>query len=280
MAGVEWKGCKCKGATQAKGALLHSDKKERLKHGHGNPDIDLSKTVGNFSFYDMSYAQKCRKYDDAVASAKVKRKKTGENANTTMIGLCVYLPKALQDEDRYDPQIVHDWFMDAGKILEQRYGKYFVDIDVHVDEVHPYIHKDTKGWTWARVHGHASVIPAVCEDGEYYLSGKKFSSRKEINELNAALHEMSMQKYHVPFMDGGGKQPNMTIGKMKAESARLLMEKEKEVEARERAVETREKDLAYLIKRGREAGAEDVAQKAHEVTAKKRPLPRGYEDYE
>ncbi len=96
MAGVEWSGCKCKGGTEAKGKMLHFDKEQRLKHGHNNPDIDLSKTADNFSYYGRSFAQKCRKYDEQVESAKVKLQRTGKNANTTMIGLVIYLPKALQ----------------------------------------------------------------------------------------------------------------------------------------------------------------------------------------
>lgn len=53
MAGVEWSGCKCKGGTEAKGKMLHFDKEQRLKHGHNNPDIDLSKTADNFSYYGV-----------------------------------------------------------------------------------------------------------------------------------------------------------------------------------------------------------------------------------
>ncbi len=49
MAGVEWKGAKCKGGGQAKGVLRHTDKGERLKREHENPDIDRDKTEQNFS---------------------------------------------------------------------------------------------------------------------------------------------------------------------------------------------------------------------------------------
>lgn len=79
MAGVEWSACKCKGGTEAKGKMLLFDKEQRMKHGHDNPDIVLSKTPNNFSYYGRSYAQKCRQYDEQVGSAKVKRQSTGQN---------------------------------------------------------------------------------------------------------------------------------------------------------------------------------------------------------
>lgn len=233
MAGVEWSGCKCKGGTEAKGKMLHFDKEQRLKHGHNNPDIDLSKTVDNFSYYGRSFAQKCRKYDEQVESAKVKLQRTGKNANTTMIGLVIYLPKALQKDDEYDPQVVKAWFKDVGDILKARYGDDFLEMDVHVDEVHPYKDARTKEWEWSRVHGHAAIVPTVTEDGERFLNGKKFASRSAINSLNQAIHEMSVQKYHVPYIDGSGKKgKSASVPQLKARSAKLLMETEAEIEER------------------------------------------------
>ena len=233
MAGVEWSGCKCKGGTEAKGKMLHFDKEQRLKHGHNNPDIDLSKTSGNFSYYGLTYGQKCRKYDEQVASAKVKRQSAGQNKNTTMIGLVVYLPKGLQKDDAYDPQVVKAWFRDVGDILKARYGDDFLEMDVHVDEIHPYKEARTKEWEWSRVHGHAAIVPTVTEDGERYLNGKKFASRSAINSLNAAIHEMSVQKYHVPYIDGSGKKgKSASVPQLKAKSAQLLMEAEAELQER------------------------------------------------
>lgn len=240
MAGVEWSGCKCKGGTEAKGKMLHFDKEQRLKHGHNNPDIDLSKTADNFSYYGRSFAQKCRKYDEQVESAKVKLQRTGKNANTTMIGLVIYLPKALQKDDKYDPQVVRAWFKDVGDILKEKYGDDFLEMDVHVDEVHPYKEARTKEWEWSRIHGHAAIVPTVTEDGERYLNGKKFASRSAINSLNQAIHEMSVQKYHVPYIDGSGKKgKSASVPQLKAKSAQLLMEAEQDVAERERQLKER-----------------------------------------
>ncbi len=280
MAGVEWKGGKCKGGTQAKGALLHNDKKERLKREHNNPDIDLEKTPQNFSYRGLTYGQKCKRYDDQVASTKVKLQRTGKNTNVTMIGLVVYLPKGLQNEDQYDPETVRAWFKDVGDILDKRYGKDFIEMDVHVDEVHPYIDAKTKKWTWSLIHGHAAVIPTVTEDGERYLNGKKFASRTAINELNQAIHEMSMEKYHVPYMDGSGKKGNMSIGRCKHESAKLLMEREAEVaeqqrqnEAEKQALTERAERMDKLIQLGREASKEKASERVQESQKKERQLP-------
>ena len=245
MAGVQWTGNKCKGGTEAKAKLMHDDKEQRLLHEHDNPDIDIRKTPFNFSYRGLSYGQKCRRYDAQVASAKVKRQSSGKNANTTMMGLCVYLPKGLQEEDRYDPQRVKAWFKDVGDILKARYGDDFIEMDVHVDEVHPYQNAETGEWEWSRVHGHAAIIPTVMEDGERYLNGKKFASRAAINSLNQEIHKMSMQKYHVPYMDGSGKKGRATVTQLKARSAELLLETEKKQEqtALEQKKTGREQDL-------------------------------------
>jgi hypothetical protein len=220
--------------------MLHFDKEQRLKHGHDNPDIDLSKTPNNFSYYGRSYAQKCRHYDEQVGSAKVKLQRTGKNTNVTMIGLVVYLPKALQKDDEFDPQVVKAWFKDVGDIFKARYGDDFLEMDVHVDEVHPYKDARTKEWEGSRVHGHAAIVPTVTEDGERYLNGKKFASRSAINSLNQAIHEMSIQKYHVPYIDGSGKKgKSASVPQLKAKSAQLLMEAEQDVAERERQLKER-----------------------------------------
>ena len=206
--------------------------------------------------------------------------RTGKNTNVTMIGLVVYLPKGLQSEDQYDPETVKAWFKDVGDILDKRYGKDFIEMDVHVDEVHPYIDARTKKWTWSLIHGHAAVIPTVTEDGERYLNGKKFASRAAINELNQAIHEMSMEKYHVPYMDGSGKKGNMSIGRCKHESAKLLMEREAEVaeqqrqnEAEKQALTERAERMNKLIQLGREASKEKASERVQESQRKERQLP-------
>lgn len=147
-----------------------------------------------------------------------------------MVGLIIYLPRGLQKDDTFDPQVVKAWFKDVGDILKAKYGDDFLEMDVHVDEVHPYKEARAKEWEWSRVHGHAAIVPTVTEDGERYLNGKKFASRSAINSLNQSIHEMSVQKYHVPYIDGSGKKgKSASVPQLKAQSAKLLMETEAEI---------------------------------------------------
>lgn len=276
MAGVEWKGAKCKGGGQAKGVLRHTDKGERLKREHENPDIDRDKTEQNFSYRGLTYGQKCKRYDEQVASAKVKRQSTGKNANTTMVGLVIYLPKGLQKEDHTDPDLVKSWFKDAGDVINKKYGDDFIDMDVHVDEVHAYKDARSGEWEWSRIHGHAAVVPTIEVDGERVLNGKQFCARKNIKSLNQAIHEMSMEKYGVPYMENADKKKDdeksdekydkkmdrKSIAHLKAESAKKLMEAEAAIAERERALDEKEQALNDRAKK------QAIRQKKQEANKK------------
>ena len=213
MAAVQWSGGKCKGAVEAKANLRHNDKDERLTHEHENADIDLAKTKDNFSYRGLSYRQKCRAYDERLASVEQGRMSSGKNARVTMQSLVVYAPKDIS------PDKIKPWFMDVGRIIEARYGENFIDMDVHADEVHDYIDPSTGEVVSSRVHGHAALIPVV--DGK--LNGKKFSDKKNIVSLNNAIHEMSIDKYGVLFMDGTmknspKKRRTKTVEELKTDS--------------------------------------------------------------
>ena len=276
MAGVEWKGAKCKGGGQDKSVLRHTDKGERLKREHENPDIDRDKTEQNFSYRGLTYGQKCKRYDEQVASAKVKRQSTGKNANTTMVGWVFYLPKGLQKEDHTDPEVVKSWFRDLGDLLNKRYGADFIDMDVHVDEVHLYKDARSGEWEWSRIHGHGAVVPVIEVDGERVLNGKQFCSRKNIKSLNQAIHEMSMEKYGVPYMENADKKKDneksgeksdkkmdrRSISQLKAESAKKLMEAEVAIAERERALDEKEQALNDRAKK------QAIRQKKQEANKK------------
>ena len=88
---------------------------------------------------------------------------------------------------------------------------------------------------------------------------------------------MSMEKYHVPYMDGSGKKGNMSIGRCKHESAKLLMEREAEVAEQQRQNEAEKQVLAErmdkLIQLGREASKEKASERVQESQKKERQLP-------
>ena len=91
---------------------------------------------------------------------------------------------------------------------------------------------------------------------------------------------MSMEKYHVPYMDGSGKKGNMSIGRCKHESAKLLMEREAEVAEQQRQNETEKQALAEraermdkLIQLGREASKEKASENVSLSGRSERRLP-------
>lgn len=269
MAGIQWSGGKCHGAGEAKAALRHNDKGQRLTHSHRNPDIDLTLTHLNFSYFNKSYYQKVQKYDDKITSVKCKRKSSGKNSTVTMQDLVIYCPAGMMDNEigAYDYDRVLAWFRDVGYLLYGRYGKCLIDMDVHFDEVHPYIEPSTKAVTWSRVHAHASLIPAIPEvgedgepTGELVLNAKQFSAKGNIMALNNAVHEMTMQKYGMPYLDGTKKKGNSTVEEKKRESAAALAAREAQIAAREAELCRREQECQELIILGRRAKAAELSR--------------------
>ena len=268
MAGVEWS--KYKGANRAKSVMSHNDKAEREKHDHENEFIDKTKTPQNFAYRNLSYEQKCAIYNETIKSTMT-RKSTGKNENVTMFGLVFWLPKELQNGGQYDPETVKNYFRDIGAILEYGYydkdengeikkdkngkekkifkgfGKDFIDLDVHVDELHPYIDTRSKNWEWSRIHGHASIIPVVeNEKGERTLNAKKFYTKSRINNLNEAIERMSVEKYGVHYITGEwqGTKDRRSMKELKAGSYELIMKAAEENLEREKMNDRREEENA------------------------------------
>lgn len=311
MAGVDWS--KYKGANRAKSVMAHNDKDKRENHGHENEFIDKTKTPQNFAYRNLSYEQKCAIYNETIEST-MKRKSTGKNENVTMFGLVFWLPKELQNGGKYDPETVKNYFHDIGAILEYGYpdkdengeikkdkkgkdkyifeglGKDFIDLDVHVDELHPYIDTRSKDWQWSRIHAHASIIPVVKnENGERTLNAKKFYTRKRINALNEAVEKMSVEKYGVHYITGEwqGTKDRRSMKELKAGSYELIMkaaeenlEREKmndrreEENARKAAeLKAKEENLQELIEEGKKAKEQRIQETADTAERANRPLP-------
>ena len=223
MAGVQWKGGKCHGGTEAKAKMLHCDPEERLKHKHSNPHVGASDASRNFNFRGLDYAGMCAAYDARQSEIDQGKPGSGKNARTTMQLLCVYPPPGLAGDDA----AIEAWMHDAGQLLADRYGSNLIEFSVHFDEKHRYFDKETKEYKISEPHGHAALIPEV--DGK--LNGKQFASRAEINALNKALHEMSIDKYHVPFMDGSKRKGGKTVENLKVQSEIAEMKHEAQQEA-------------------------------------------------
>ena len=279
MAGIQWSGGKCHGATEAKAVLRHNDKMMRYKNRHSNKDIDSTRTFWNMSYRQLSYRRKEENYDRQVASALCKRKSSGKNSVVTLQDLVIYCPAEMVDEASggYDDDQVVGWFNDVGRILEDEYGDDLIDLEFHFDEMHPYVDPATNTVRWSRPHAHAEIVPVVYEtvdddEGELQairvLNAKKFSSRARITALNNRVHEMTLEKYAMPFMDGSKKKGKSTVEELKCQSADALRRLQQELEEREKAVQLREQEQQELIVLGRRAKAAQLAGEVAEVTTK------------
>ena len=143
---------------------------------------------------------------------------TGKNARVLLQSVILYPPAGLPKSKE------RAWFMDAGRVLEARFGDNLLEIQFDMDEEHEYIDSETKQKKMSRNHGHARLFPE--KDGK--LNGKAFSSREVITALNTDLDEMSYKKYGVRMMDGSKKKGNKTVESLKAESLQAEIEKSRQ----------------------------------------------------
>lgn len=273
MAAPQWAGGKCKSLQKVKAWFRHNDKDRREEGQHTNPHIDKSKTKDNFTYRGLSYKQMCEVFDGLLASVDVGRESTGKNARVLLQTVILYPPKGLTRTQEVD------WFMEAGKVLEARYGKNLIEIQFDMDEEHEYIDKATGEKVMSRNHGHARLFPEV--NGK--LNAKEFSSRAEIKALNHALDVMSVQKFGVHMMDGTGKKGGTSVEALKAASLRVEVEQLEErrdtiihdamEEATEitadaqrdaRATRREADDYAYQARRRANKDAVDITNEAEE----------------
>ena len=279
MAGIQWSGGKCHGATEAKAIIRHNDRIMRLSHHHSNDEIDNRLTYLNVSYRGLFYPQKAENYDRQIESAICRRRSSGKNSTVTMQDLCIYCPAGMIDENtgEYDYDRVLEWFNDIGRILEDDYGDDLIDLEIHFDEVHQYVDPATNTICWSRPHAHAELVPVMYEaieddEGELQairvLNAKKFSSRARITALNNKVHEMTLTKYDMPYMDGTKKKGKSTVEELKRQSAEALRRMQEELEQREKAVQRREQEAEELIILGRRARAEQLAGTVTEVQTK------------
>lgn len=255
MAAPQWKGGKCKSVQQAKAFFRHNDRDRRQEGQHTNPHIDKSKTHENFTYRGLSYKALCKAFDDRLAAVDMGRESTGKNARVVLQSVILYPPKGLTREQE------KDWFMDAGKVLEARYGDDFLEMQVDMDEEHEYTDKDTGEKVMSRNHGHARLFPAV--DGQ--LNGKAFSSSANMRALNHALDVMSVKKYGVPMMDGTKKKGGASVEALKAASLRVEVE---QLEERAATIITDAIDQAAGIKTDANKDARAIRREADDYAYK------------
>lgn len=191
MASVQF--YKCKGASVAKSIMRHADADERLKHEHSNKDIDKSKTALNTSLYDLSYAEMCDRYDEAMQRYQSNSKRAIRKDAVTLLDAIVTAPPELDDA------LIDLWVSDVVDIINKHYkADVVLDAKIHRDEIHDYVDPDTHKTVTSRVHAHIFVLPEV----EQRLCCKQFTSRQNIMSLNRRIDKMTRNLYSCKFMTG------------------------------------------------------------------------------
>lgn len=191
MASVQF--YKCKGASVAKSIMRHADADERLKHEHSNKDIDKSKTALNTSLYDLSYAEMCDRYDEAMQRYQSNSKRAIRKDAVTLLDAIVTAPPEMDDA------LIDLWVSDVVDIINKHYkADVVLDAKIHRDEIHDYVDPDTHKTVTSRVHAHIFVLPEV----EQRLCCKQFTSRQNIMSLNRRIDKMTRNLYSCKFMTG------------------------------------------------------------------------------
>lgn len=193
MASVQFDGGKLHGASEAKAMMRHADMQERLEHTHSNKDIDKSKTALNTSLYDLSYAEMCDRYDEAMQRYQSNSKRAIRKDAVTLLDAIVTAPPEMNDA------LIDLWISDVVDIINKHYkADVVLDAKIHRDEIHDYVDPDSHKTVQSRVHAHIFVLPEV----EQRLCCKQFTSRQNIMSLNRRIDKMTRNLYSCKFMTG------------------------------------------------------------------------------
>lgn len=262
MASVNFK--KCNGAGTAKAMMRHSERDERLSRTHSNPDIDKSLTANNTSLFGLTYAEMCQKYDDRIKLLDLTTNTNKRADRVTMFALEYSVPEGLNEalEDSY--------LSDVEKLIEAKYGRdNIIESCRHYDEKHEYMdHGVTK---MSRAHAHVFVVPEI--DGK--LNGKKFSSKRNMIELNRAIDDMSREKYHIAFMTGQQAR-HKTVEELKHDSQieeqKSLIEQNNKILADQHEQAQELVDQKKQLKIEAEEAEKALSQKKDELKTKEKAL--------
>lgn len=233
MASVDF--MKLHSSAEFKRVVRHCDKTMRMQDGHRNKEINKKFTEKNTQLPNRGYAQVCKMYADKI---KALDKMEGANRRAdrvTCFALEIPAPLNIRDKDR-----AH-WFNEVFDLICAQYDfRNVLQYYVHYDEVHEYVHAETGKAKVSRVHAHCIIIPE--HDGK--LNGKWFSCRANMIKLNNDIHDMTLMKFGLEFMDGSKKGSVKRVEQLKRESESRKYEQM--IEAKEREVRGLENKIADM----------------------------------
>ncbi|MCH5204511.1 MAG: plasmid recombination protein [Oscillospiraceae bacterium] len=235
MASVDFQ--KLKSPQEVKAMLRHSDKEERKRHEHSNKQINKAFTDFNIQL-NLTYEQSCERYDKLIEYLDSQEGANKKKDRVLCFGLEIPCPAEIntpKDENRFFKRVI--------ELIAKQYGaSNIIAAYFHRDEKHTYRDKDTHEWRESLNHGHVYVVPNV--NGK--LNGKAFSSLRNINKINEAVHLMCQQEFGVDFMNGTKKKSRSSVEQLKNQS--------REIEQQEKLA-----DLKYIL-----ANAEERERSAKE----------------
>lgn len=216
MASVDWH--KIKNMEKLKQILRHCDKESREKNRHSNPDLDTGKTRYNIQGESCGYRQAFDRATKRLAELDAMPKANLRSDRVVAFGLEFTEPKALMQEP---DEVRHRWCRKAVNTVKNVLSSWGVrETDVlgwyvHDDERHDYLVYDDDGLRerHSRGHVHILVMPVMNER----LNGRGFSAKSHMNQMNRAVHDMSLGEFGVEFMDGTRRKGGKSVELLKEE---------------------------------------------------------------
>lgn len=208
MASVNW--VKLHTVQNIKAIARHCDKDCRLIDNHENEHIDTSRTQYNSQMCD--YDTFCKKLDKRMEFLDSQPRQNRKPDRVIAFSLELPIPDEIPDD-----KIVEFTDKVNNLISEQIGADNIMGSYVHVDEIHEYKDSATKENRTSMRHIHTIVTAAI----DNHLNGKQMSSRKNLIQLNNAIHKMASQDYGAEFMNGSKLKSLDEVETLKNKSLRL-----------------------------------------------------------
>lgn len=179
---------KLKTRTDVIRVLRHCDPQTRMQDEHANPDIDKERTHLNRQLLPSNYVDTYNHFSKMIQELDSKPGANKRKDRVECFSLCIPFPAEIaQTPERWNE--FGDWLM-------RWIGKHYkvVNAYLHLDEQHEYVSGSQV--IMSRGHVHALCIPEV--DGK--LCGKRFSSPKQMSDMNKKLDRDIMQEFGVHFL--------------------------------------------------------------------------------
>lgn len=276
MAAVNYSKGKCHGPQETSALLRHADPSPEnrkrvlgVKRSTGQAcDINTEMSHLNYTVFmvDIDKAESCnatcldyyptqfRNYKYAINALDGMVSQTNKRRDrVTCQFLEIPFPKELSGTDPETYARGQAWAKRVVEVISETYREgeirpLLLYAAVHVDEIHDYIDADTGEQRTSVVHMHLPVIPFNPHTRR--LSGKWFSSRAKMTEVNNAIQKMTRKEFGCDFMTGTKKKSGETVEELKARSRKAIAEidySRRNYEKEKREFEKRTEELKKVM---------------------------------